>query len=197
MLAVDPLFDIFRQLDPRETPASLGQILGQPSVLAILPTSSEDRAMVDRYRQLAEAWRSDEHKIEFTADAELENLPDDRAIWILGRKNLFAEKILSDASEVSVAKSWATLTLRGRPCRLPTIASLSCDVTRETGSRPSDGWWWTLPPRAAGLARKLPHYGKYSFLAFQGQEPTNVIKGQWKTGDSPLVVDLREIRGKR
>ena len=38
-----------------------------------------------------------------------------------------------------------------------------------------------------GLARKLPHYGKYSYLAFSGEEPSNVVKGQWQAIDSPLV----------
>ena len=38
----------------------------------------------------------------------------------------------------------------------------------------------------AGLARKLPHYGKYSYLAFAGSEPSNVAKGQWPTLTSPL-----------
>ena len=30
-----------------------------------------------------------------------------------------------------------------------------------------------------GLGRKLPHYGKYSYLGFEGDEPVNVLKGQW------------------
>jgi hypothetical protein len=42
-----------------------------------------------------------------------------------------------------------------------------------------------------GLARKLPHYGKYSYLAFEGEEPVNTLKGEWKNSDSPLRVDLR------
>ena len=46
----------------------------------------------------------------------------------------------------------------------------------------------------AGMARKLPHYGKYSYLAFEGDEPTNIVKGQWSADGSPLVVDLREDR---
>ncbi|MDX1592844.1 MAG: hypothetical protein R3298_01260, partial [Gammaproteobacteria bacterium] len=38
---------------------------------------------------------------------------------------------------------------------------------------------------------KLPHYGKYSYLAFEGPAPTNVLKGQWNAADSPLRIDLR------
>jgi hypothetical protein len=57
------------------------------------------------------------------------------------------------------------------------------------------GWIVVDPPAAfAGLARKLPHYGKYSYLAFEGEEPTNVVKGQWATGDSPMVVSLAKDR---
>ena len=51
-----------------------------------------------------------------------------------------------------------------------------------------------LPAAFDGLARKLPHYGKYSYLAFNGEEPTNIVKGQWSADTSPLVVDLRENR---
>ncbi|MEZ6019886.1 MAG: hypothetical protein R3F17_07220 [Planctomycetota bacterium] len=44
---------------------------------------------------------------------------------------------------------------------------------------------------APGLQTKLPHYGKYSYLAFEGAEPTNTVKGQWPTSQSPLFRDLR------
>ena len=38
----------------------------------------------------------------------------------------------------------------------------------------------------AGLARKLPHYGRYSFVTFEGKAPTNRLKGEWPLGDSAL-----------
>ena len=41
-----------------------------------------------------------------------------------------------------------------------------------------------------GLGRKLPHYGRYSYLAFTGDEPVNTLKGQWPVVDSPLSVML-------
>ncbi len=37
MVHVDPRFDVFRKLDPRETPPSIGQIFGEPSILARHP----------------------------------------------------------------------------------------------------------------------------------------------------------------
>jgi hypothetical protein len=44
-----------------------------------------------------------------------------------------------------------------------------------------------------GLARKLPHYGKYSYLLFEGEEPTNVAKGEWATDISPLSWTAKGI----
>ncbi|MGD8394280.1 MAG: M20/M25/M40 family metallo-hydrolase [Candidatus Eiseniibacteriota bacterium] len=41
-----------------------------------------------------------------------------------------------------------------------------------------------------GLGRKLPHYRRYGFLVFQGEEPTNVHKGEWSAIGSPLVRRL-------
>jgi len=38
-----------------------------------------------------------------------------------------------------------------------------------------------------GLARKLPHYGKYGYLVFSGSAPTNERKGQWSVSDSALM----------
>jgi hypothetical protein len=43
-----------------------------------------------------------------------------------------------------------------------------------------------------GLARKLPHYGKYSYLVFSGSEPKNLRKGQWPVTDSPLSVTFQD-----
>jgi hypothetical protein len=43
------------------------------------------------------------------------------------------------------------------------------------------------------LGRKLPHYGKYSYLGFEGNDATNFAKGQWQESDSPLDVDVRRL----
>ena len=42
------------------------------------------------------------------------------------------------------------------------------------------------------MARKLPHYGKYSYVAFTGNEPKNRLKGEWQLSKSALTVDLTE-----
>jgi aminopeptidase N len=47
-------------------------------------------------------------------------------------------------------------------------------------------------PAAAGFARKLPHYGKYSYSVFQGDEPSIILKGQWQVSASALSIKLTE-----
>ncbi|MCA9290875.1 MAG: ChaN family lipoprotein [Phycisphaerales bacterium] len=187
VVAVDPMFDVFRQLDPRETPCSIGQIFGEPSILAVLPSGAPN---LDAYRDLMTAWTTGDHAIEMVLDTDLDALPADRAAWILGRTNRFADAILAFDPDAHV-------TARGSHVTLGDDAVPVDDRTVVVIRRHPDqveraiGWISVEPDDAfAGLARKLPHYGKYSYVAFEGDEPTNIAKGQWDVSDSPLVARL-------
>lgn len=185
-LAVDPSFDVFRQLDPLETPCSIGQIFGEPQVLAILPSGEDASA----YRELMEGWRTDDHAIEFVSDTVIKALPTDRAVWILGRTNRFAADLLSFDSQVNAARPIDAVTLGDDRV---TVADHSIVVIRRHPANPEKAIGWiSVAPSAAfpGMGRKLPHYGKYSYVAFEGDEPTNTVKGQWEATDSPLVVEF-------
>jgi hypothetical protein len=187
-LHVDPAFDVFRLLDPRETPASIGQIFGEPRILALLPSraSAEQQA---GYRALVEGWRSDAHQPEIRTDAEIRELPKDRAAWVLGRDNAFAARLFAsgddytlDGRKLTVERE--TIPLAGHVGVI--VRRHPANLEKAVGFIFADGLA-ALP----GLGRKLPHYGKYSYLGFEGDEPANVLKGQWTAGDSPLRVDLR------
>lgn len=185
-VAVDPEFDVFRLLDPRETPPSIGQIYGEPEILAILP-SSADAAERARYRALVEGWVSEEHSIRVMLDSELSAIPPERAAWILGADNRFAELFDGWRARASGVDQGGNPLLSDSAPTIPghsqvVIARHPAEIEKAVG-------WIVLDPPAAlpGLVRKLPHYGKYSYLAFAGDEPTNVLKGQWPTDDSPLV----------
>ena len=182
-LEVDPHFDLFRMLDPRETPPSIGQIFGEPRVLCVLPADDPQR---ERYRELAASWLSEEHELGFALDSELEELPADRPVWLLGRNNRFAPALLDSLADATATDSGATLAGESVPFANHSLVV----VARHPGSAARAIGWIVLAPSEAlaGLARKLPHYGKYSYLAFEGAEPTNVVKGQWNAEASPLVV---------
>ena len=60
-----------------------------------------------------------------------------------------------------------------------------------TGKRADGGFMALLSDEAgqvAAVARKVPHYGKYSYLAFE--KGKNVLKGNWKATAGPLHREL-------
>ena len=190
-LSVDPYFDVFRRLDPRETPPSVGQIFGEPAILAVLPSDAGEAALA-AYRGLLQGWQSDAHRITVVLDTDLKALPADRAAWILGRTNRLAASLFGGRPEIRVGAD--SVDVDGE--KMPLAGHTLVATFRHPENVEKAIGWIVADPAAAlpGLGRKLPHYGKYSYLGFQGEEPANVIKGQWQQSDSPLRVDLRPER---
>lgn len=189
LLEVDAEFDLFRRLDRHELPPSVGQVYGSERVSVILPTraSPDSRAA---YERLAQRWAGSHPNFEIAWDRELSGLPKDRAVWILGWDNRFRDEVERALKDQLVNSGENHLTLEEQNFKRSEHSVVL--VSRH----PRDdalamGWLGSDNPAAVpGLARKLPHYGKYSFLAFSGDEPSNIAKGQWAVLDSPLRIDL-------
>jgi hypothetical protein len=188
-LHIDPRFDVFRRLDARETPPSIGQIFGESAIVAVLP-SKASAAEIAAYRALLTGWQSDTHKIEITTDAALTALPATKAVWLLGRANRFAETVFGRQQGLKTAGD--TIDLDGE--KMAAAGHTMVVTTRHPATVDKAVGWIVSEPVAAmpGLGRKLPHYGKYSYLGFEGDEPVNTIKGQWQQSDSPMRADLRQ-----
>ena len=187
-LTVDPYFDVFRRLDPRETPPSIGQIFGEPEILAVLPSDAGAAALA-AYRELMKGWQSDAHRITVVLDAEITALPANRAAWIVGRTNRLAASLFGGKPGLRVDAAGVEVDGEKMPAAGHTLVAT---FRHPANVEKAVGWIVADPPAALpGLGRKLPHYGKYSYLGFQGDEPANIIKGQWQQSDSPLLVDLR------
>jgi aminopeptidase N len=187
-LHVDPRFDLFRRLDARETPPSIGQVFGEAAVVAILP-SSAGAAELDGYRALLKGWQSGSHAIEITTDAAVATLPAAKTVWLLGRSNRLANAVFGKQQGLKVAPE--AVELDGE--KMAWAGHTMVVITRHPAALDKAVGWIVADPVAAmpGLGRKLPHYGKYSYLGFEGDEPVNTIKGQWQESDSPLRADLR------
>ncbi len=187
-LRVDPYFDVFRRLDPRETPPSIGQIFGEPQILAVVP-AEEGPAAAKRYAQLLDGWRSDSHQIAVEPDERIDHMPNAWSIWLLGRENRVARALFARQSGVTIDDNGVTFDGHRVPFANHTIVLI---MRHPVNPEKAIGWIAANPAAALpGLGRKLPHYGKYSYLAFEGEEPVNTLSGQWQAADSPLVVDLR------
>lgn len=179
-LEVDPEFDLFRLLDPRETAPSIGQLFGDTQVLAVLPARA-DKATQDLYRGVLARWASPAQKLVVKLDTEVKALPADHAVWVLGRDNSFAAALLAQvAAEPALARQDASVVFARRHPANPSKAVGFISLASAAA--------------APGLAGKLPHYGKYSWLVFEGDEAKNTGKGEWSADDSPLHVDLRSER---
>lgn len=189
-LAVDPSFDLFRRLHREETPPAISQAFGADQVLLVLP-SAASAELRDAYRELAESWRQgQESRVQIQTDDALEQLPDDRAVWLFGWDNRFRSALTETIDPKSFASKADSVTVAGNALRRGTETAV---VVTRSASNPEHALAWVATDSAAavpGLARKLPHYGKYGYLGFTGDEPTNTVKGQWPVTESPLSVSL-------
>ena len=157
-LSVDPHFDVFRRLDPRETPPSVGQIFGEPSILAVLPADAGD-ALLAAYRDLLKGWQSDAHRITVVLDRDVKTLPADRAVWIIGRANRLAATLFGGRPGLRIDGSGVEIDGERMP-----LAGHTLVATFRHPDTVEKAVGWIVGDSAAalpGLGRKLPHYGKY------------------------------------
>ncbi len=190
LLEVDPQFDLFRLLDARETAPSIGQLLGDRKLVAVLPAAANEATRA-AYRELVERWRSPTQNMTIVLDVDADELPGDAAVWVLGRDNRFAEVLFQSDTGLGLTVNDTGLQFQDRA--IPAAGHSTVAVRRHPANVNKAVGWIVVDPVAAfpGIAAKLPHYGRYSYLAFEGDEPTNIASGEWANSDSPLRVDLR------
>ncbi len=179
-LALDPGFDLFRHLAPGENPPSLSALFGAERGLLVL-AAAEPADLAAAYRQLGKAWIAKEPGWELITDADLDRLPEDRPVWLFGWSNRFLPLLGSPDLGLDIEQHRLTLgdqVVQGDDDSLALV--------RDQASRPLGLIATSTAAAVPGLARKLPHYGKYGYLTFTGTEPTNRLKGQWPPGESSL-----------
>jgi hypothetical protein len=189
-LDVDPEFDVFRRLDRAEIPPAISQALGAERVLFVLPAKAPE-AVRRGYERLVESWRRGRGgELSVRLDADLDSLPEDRAVWLFGWENRFRPRLEAALAGYEFSVSNDAVQLAGTTL---TRADDAVVVVGHHPSRPEHAIAWVALDNVdamAGLGRKLPHYGKYGFLGFRGDEPANVAKGQWPVLASPMSVSF-------
>lgn len=179
-ILVDPYFDVFRTLDREETPPTIGELFGASQITFVLPQT--DRQY---WVQMAESFAQGVDAQIVFAD-EIEILPEDRSVWILGRDNPFAATVFASAEVYAVSSTEAAVTVDGSELAFEDRSSVI--VARHPANPELAVAWIHIDKMVAmpGMIEKLPHYGKYSYLSFVGDEPTNDVKGVWSSPESPL-----------
>ena len=191
LVQVDPAFNVFRTLHHNEIPPSFSKIFGSEQALILLPSAAPPEQLA-RYRQLAETWCGDgEESPVLKLDSEVDQLPADRAVWVFGDENIHKAVIMEGIADTYDAEVGPE-EIRFSKTVLPRKDISFVIAVRHPENPNTAVAWLTIgnPEAGPGLARKLPHYGKYSYLAFEGAEPSNVAKGQWPAVNSPLSTIL-------
>jgi hypothetical protein len=178
-LDVDPEFDLFRRLDVEEAPPALSGAFGADTCTLILPAQAAPELLA-AYRAMATAWNTGRTSpMTIATDDTMKDLPKDGSLVVVGFENRFSAQV-SEALAPYGAKAMPdtararVLVARRKPGQAAVIAFVAADHAAQV----------------PGLARKLPHYHKYSYLTFEGDEPVNVDKGRWPVTDSPMTAFL-------
>jgi aminopeptidase N len=194
-LDVDPEFDVFRTLDHNESPPALSQVFGAERVLIVLPASASEPIRVG-YRKLARGWQAGRTvNMEIKLDSELDELPADRAVWLFGWENRFLSVMNEALSDYDFADNESGVSIDGTEMKHDQHSTV---VMARHPSNSAHALAWLATDNVAampGLGRKLPHYNKYSYLGFTGDEPTNVFKGQWPVVNSPMSIAISQEDG--
>ena len=187
---VDPQFDIIRRLDTREIPPAFTKAYGAEKSLIILPDASDK--YFGQYKEFAEGWiKGKEGQFEIKNEQEVNELPSNITVWLLGKKNKFVNNISNLLENFHSAIAVDSINLNGKPISTKNN-SFFIAVNNPHNIENAVLFLAIENDKAVpGLLRKLPHYGKYSYLAFEGAEPTNIEKGQWAVIGSPLVKALQ------
>ena len=196
-LDIDPEFDVFRRLDRNETPPALTQAFGTEKILILLP-SNAPKHMLAGYRKLARSWQSSQHSaVDIRMDNALETFPPNHSVWLFGWDNRFRPQTIAALSDYDVSFTAANVRIRKKEL---SRSAHSIVLSARRLDNPNLALTWVATDNVnalPGLGRKLPHYGKYSYLSFEGDEPTNVVKGQWPIVNSPMSIAIQYSDGKR
>jgi hypothetical protein len=171
-IEVDPDYHLFRQLYPEEVEPVISATLGNEAKTFVADLASD---MADDFSAFGENIIGDSVKVAAMANGtgalfvlNPATLPDD----LMQNVTLGPDTITVDGTAYPAAGHTFVITGRGWNGYEDYIIIISND-----GSS------------LARIGQLIPHYGKYSYLVFEGAK--NVGKGNWEATDSRLRVSLR------
>ncbi len=174
---VDPDYDLFRRLYPEEVEPVIAAVIGKEAWTFV--SYSPDQSTSNAFTAFAENFSGD--SIALTAPAVLAGVEKTTAPVLFNPTTLpdyFNDQLSVAADSVTIAgvtypKAGNSFVLAGQ--NWDGFDKLLVVISSDTAS-------------LARIGQLVPHYGKYSYLVFQGAK--NVAKGQWALTQSPLKKKL-------
>jgi hypothetical protein len=187
---IDPQFDVFRELVAGEVPPAFSEIFGAENLLVVLPSSTSS--------EMGAAWRlfaSDlshmgPEQVEVVRDDQIDQLPAGQAVVVLGWSNRFSPQLQQELAQHQVGFERHSVQMESAEFDRAGHAFAWVTRTDDDSGRPWPHALITadIPSALPGLGRKIPHYHKYSYLGFEGEEPVNRLKGRWAVTGSPMTL---------
>lgn len=194
-IEVDPEFNIMRKVSRSEVPSTLSQVFGSQALTLIIPSKGEYQAA---YNELANIWKTSQEAQGKTAsvrlDSELEKIPADHSVWVIGFENKFNKNDLQNA----YVSSFNAETI-DQIKSLSKTGAVVYAVPNQNNLTESVGFVGANSEEMIkALSGKLLHYGKYGYLGFEGDTAINVLKGVLPVLNSPLNIKINdgEIKAK-
>jgi hypothetical protein len=183
-IEIDPEFDVFRVLDPLETPPTLSRLLGAAKPAILVPAGQAGTPWLG----LAAAWTKDKDNLPLV-QADTAPVPGAASYWLFGAENARAPAFQAALARYGARFAEDSVTLDNRRFPLKgytfVFAAFNPADPRYSGALVLSGAADKLPL----LAAKLPHYGKYSWLVFD-ENMNSAATGVWRAASSPLAVDI-------
>ena len=187
-LVVDPEVNFFRQLDPSEIPPSINNLKGADSILVVL-SSGMGRDVTPIVNTLVQSLGLKNYEIVMDKKVTSSTLNSNDLI-LVGYSPMVENFLNSDVRNRNFTFSEKNFVL------LAQNYSDSADTFFGVFEHPfAEGRTVALylpltMKNANAVARKVTHYGKYSYLVFS--ENRNRVKGIWPINNSPLVYHFHK-----
>jgi hypothetical protein len=174
---------VLRRIHPAEIPPALSRTLGADSAVVVI-ASGLAPDLAGAYDALAREWAGGEKIAILREDALPTGFAAGVPAWYLGLGPLARAQMAGLPSVRRDPQGWSLAGVSYPSGHGVVLAGGPAD-------QPSRAWSLldgTTADQIRALGRKVPHYGKYGYLVFEGDR--NVAKGSWDVVASPLRASL-------
>ncbi len=182
-LLVDPEAHVFRRLSPEEIPPTVNGVRGAQPLVAVISRDLSPE-IAEASRMLLAALNREEVKV--VSEDKLTRKEQAGNLLFLGLPRDYSAPLLQDGRIRAIDAGYSILGEEVVGSETALFAAIT------PGNDPNVTWAYFIPSTAEAArvaARKIPHYGKYSYLAFQ--QGQNQVKGIWEPNNSPLIYNFK------
>ena len=183
---LDPYHEVFRRLNPKEIPPSLGKAYGAEIKSTVFPENNTPNELSSGYKLFYKSLETTPSPPHTSFEKKSQSISTTSNVWVFGKNNKLSKKIKTQLSSYGVEFNEQGVTLEGNYFNWENHSFIFA-VSHNDSDNEQLVWLITQSKKSIpGLVRKLPHYGKYGYLVFEGDEPKNVVKGTWPSSREGL-----------